>query len=220
MRKMELTGLFIKCLSASYREDGGSANYSVEREGDKAYVLFEDSNGADDWSVNIDFPAKPYRRLDRTVFFAHRGFLEAWERTERYVADTVRDASVKSITVAGYSHGAALALLCHEYIWSERPDLRPTLEGYGFGCPRVIWGSVSADIARRWDGFLVIRNLDDIVTHLPPAALGYSHIGRLLEVGEIGKYTPIEAHYADNIAYELRKYEAKDRKNNKFLKNY
>ena len=204
---MDLCSLFIKCLSASYREDGGSANYAVEREYDTAYILFEDSNGADDWSVNIDFPAKPYQRTGEAVRFAHRGFLDAWYRTEKYISPTVRDTSIKKIIVAGYSHGAAMALLCHEYIWSERPDLRESLEGYGFGCPRVIWGYIGEDARRIWDNFLVIRNIDDIVTHLPPASLGYFHVGRLLEIGEAGKYSSVEAHYADNIVTELRAYE-------------
>ena len=80
---MDLCSLFIKCLSANYVQNGGSANYAIEREGDTAYILFEDSNGADDWSVNVDFPAKPYRRMGRTVWLAQRGFLDAWGRTEK-----------------------------------------------------------------------------------------------------------------------------------------
>ena len=204
---MDLCSLFIKCLSANYVQNGGSANYAIEREGDTAYILFEDSNGADDWSVNVDFPAKPYRRMGRTVWLAHRGFLDAWGRTEKYIAQTVADTSVKKIVVAGYSHGAAIALLCHEYIWFHRPDLRETLLGYGYGCPRVIWGYISEAVRKRWENFTVIRNIDDIVTHLPPTVIGYSHVGRLIEVGEQGKYSVIEAHYADNIAAELREYE-------------
>ncbi|MBR6680228.1 MAG: hypothetical protein IKL59_03100 [Clostridia bacterium] len=204
---MNLYQLFGKCLAAPYRKDGGSANYATERAGERLYIFFEDSDGAEDWSINIDFPAKAYERMGKFAWFAHRGFLDAWKRTEKYLARTVSDESVKSVTVAGYSHGAAMALLCHEYIWFNRPDLRPTLEGYGFGCPRVIWGFVSDGVARRWENFLVIRNIDDIVTHLPPSALGYSHVGRLLEIGESGKYTRIEAHYAENILNELRRYE-------------
>lgn len=204
---MDLYRLFGKCLSAAYRQDGGSANYAIERAGNSLYIFFEDSDGAEDWSINVDFPAKAYERMGRTVWLAHRGFLEAWKRTEKYLVGAIADASLKSITVVGYSHGAAIALLCHEYIWFNRPDLRATLEGYGFGCPRVIWGFLSDDVARRWEKFLVIRNIDDIVTHLPPAALGYSHVGELLEVGSAGKYSKVEAHYAENILNELRRYE-------------
>lgn len=204
---MDLYWLFGKCLAAKYRQDGGSANYAFERVGDTLYLFFEDSDGAEDWSINLDFPAKAYRRMGKTAWFAHRGFLGAFKRTEKYLSPLISDPSVRNIIVSGYSHGAAIALLCHEYIWFNRPDLRPSLEGYGFGCPRVIWGILRESVARRWEKFLVIRNIDDIVTHLPPTLLGYRHVGRLLEIGEAGKYSPIEAHYPENILDELRRYE-------------
>ena len=109
--------------------------------------------------------------------------------------------------MVGYSHGAALAALCHEYVWFNRPDLRDSLEGYGFGCPRVFWG-VKRQVSRaRWEKFLVVRNIDDVVTHLPPAALGFSHVGELLEIGQRGKYGMIAAHRPENILTELRNYE-------------
>ena len=95
-------------------------------------------------------------------------------------------------------------MLCHEYVWFRRPDLRETLEGYGFGCPRVFWGLRTWELMRRWERFRVIRNVDDIVTHLPPVWLGYSHVGSLLEIGERGKYTAIDAHRPQNILAELK----------------
>ena len=52
-----------------------------------------------------------------------------------------------------------------------------------------------------------MRNIDDLVTHLPPAVFGYSHVGELLTVGEKGKYTRIEAHLAKNLAQELIRYD-------------
>ena len=204
---MDLYWLFGKCLSAKYRQDGESANYAIERIGDTLYLFFEDSDGAQDWRINLDFPAKAYKRMGRTAWFAHRGFLDAFKRTESYLSEAISDPSVQSIVVAGYSHGAAIALLCHEYIWFNRPDLRASLKGYGFGCPRVLWGIVRTCVARRWESFLVIRNLDDIVTHLPPALLGYSHVGELLEIGARHQYSHIEAHFPENILHELHKYE-------------
>ena len=87
----------------------------------------------------------------------------------------------------------------------NRPDLRDTVAGYGFGAPRVIFGALPPQVAKRWEGFTVIRNIDDIVTHLPPASLGYRHVGELLEIGEKGKYSPTDAHRAENILAELKK---------------
>ena len=121
----------------------------------------------------------------------------------------INDLNVKEITVVGYSHGAALAVFCHEYVWYHRPDLRKTLVGYGFGCPRVVWGDLSSEVSDRWAGFTVIRNQEDLVTHLPPVAFGYRHVGNLLEIGEKRKYSAIDAHRPENIRRELRAYEAR-----------
>lgn len=204
---MNLSRLFSKNISIPYSQVGISANYAAKKDRDALYIFFEDSEGVNDWRINLDFPAKPYKRMGKTVWYAHRGFLDTWKATEPLLAAAIADKSIRKIVISGYSHGAAIALLCHEYVWHNRPDLRDTLESYGFGCPRVVWGLIGADVKARWAGFTVVRNIDDLVTHLPPAVLGYRHIGNLLEIGERGKYSPIEAHYAENILRELRIYE-------------
>jgi len=115
----------------------------------------------------------------------------------------------KKIIITGYSHGGAIAMLCYEYIWYYRPDIRDSIEGYGFASPRVFWGEKDNEFATRWENFTVIRNIDDIVTHMPPAIFGYSHVGKLLEIGERGKYTPMDAHRVENILIELKIMETK-----------
>ncbi|MBQ2293894.1 MAG: hypothetical protein II258_00815 [Spirochaetales bacterium] len=53
----------------------------------------------------------------------------------------------------------------------------------------------------------MVRNIEDVVTHLPPAALGYRHVGKMLEIGAKGRYSDVDAHKAKNIEKELLKYE-------------
>lgn len=202
-----LCELFRKCVHAKYEQTGMSANYFAERIGDTLQIYFEASEGKHDWLRNLDFPVKPYKRMGKTVWLAHRGFLKTWHELEDVLAPHIADARVKKILTVGYSHGAALALLAHEYIWYSRPDLRDTSAGYGFGCPRVLWGISSSDVKRRFDNFTVIRNIDDIVTHVPPAFLGYTHVGKLIEIGQRGKYTKVDAHRPENILRELTEYE-------------
>ncbi len=204
---MNLYELFSKCLSIPYAKVGISANYAVVRKDDTLELYFQDSDGIEDWKSNLDFPAKAYKRMGKTIWFAHRGFLKAWKEIEPYITSLVLDKSVKKIVICGYSHGAALAVLCHEYVWYHHPDIRKSLEGYGFGCPRVFWGIKTAQINKRWESFTVVKNIDDIVTRLPPKALGYSHVGKMLKIGKKGKYSPIEAHYSQNILKELKAYE-------------
>ena len=95
-------------------------------------------------------------------------------------------------------------MLCHEYVYFNRPDLRNKLSGYGFGAPRVIW-KPSEDIAGRWQNFTGVRNPDDAVTHLPPAFLGYRHMGSVIDISPKGSYSPIDAHREENILNELKR---------------
>lgn len=204
---MNLSSLFIHCLHASYTHIQNSADFALERIDSTLYIYFASSEGVEDWRNNLDFPARAYRSDDQPIWFAHRGFLRVWESIIDYIATDLADSTVERFVITGYSHGAALAALCHEYVWRNRPDLRRQVEGYGFGCPRVIWGIPSACLKERWDRFTVIRNLDDIVTHLPPAFLGYTHVGKLLEIGQRGKYSGIDAHRPENILVELLAFE-------------
>ncbi len=206
---MNLHRLFKECINIPYEGIDGSANFALRKEWQTLYIFFEWSRGATDWRSNLDFPAVAYKRMGKTVWFAHRGFVDAWKLTEPHLESAIADTSLKNIVITGYSHGAAIAVLCHEYVWYHRPDLRDKTRGYGFGCPRVLWGALSDEVRKRWERFTVIRNIDDVVTHLPPALLGYTHVGSLLKIGEQNKYSPTDAHRPENYLYELENYETK-----------
>lgn len=200
---MNLTELFRQCVDRNYIHVENAGDYAVERRGNTLFIYLECSNGKTDWLNNFDFPARPYRRMGKVAWFAHRGFVRVWKSIEPYLEPLVSDRTITNIITVGYSHGAALAVLCHEYIWYNRPDLRDKTEGYGFGCPRVFWGIKTKKLKERWERFTVIRNTDDIVTHVPPAILGYSHVGNMIKIGERGKYTMVDAHKPDNVIAEL-----------------
>ena len=224
---MNLAELFTACLNAPYVQVENEGNYAIEKNGNTLYIYFEGSNGAVDWKNNFDFfpisqgnicdniicrlgilkancsmPEKPYKDMEYK-WYAHRGFLRVWKSIEPYVAGAVADRRIKKIIIAGFSHGAAVAVLCHEYVWFNRPDLREKIEGYGFGCPRVFWGIQTKEARVRWARFRVIRNIDDIVTHVPPIWLGFSHVGNMILIGGRGKYSRIDAHRPENILAEL-----------------
>ena len=202
---MRLSQLFERCLGADYVTLENSADVALEWTGDTLYIYLESSNGGEDWRNNLDFPTVPYRHTDGTAWRAHRGFVRVWKTVEDYLAPYVADPTLESITTVGFSHGGALAVLCHEYIWYHRPELRERIEGYGFGAPRVVWGVYGQNFLSRWERFTLVRNIDDIVTHLPPRALGYTHVGKLLEIGEKGRYSRVDAHRPENILAELKR---------------
>ena len=197
-----LLKLFKACLDCRYEQVENGGSYAVIRDGGLMYIFFEKSNGLEDWQNNFGYHSVRYPRADDS-WFCHEGFLKVWESVLPYLCEAIDDALDGVISV-GYSHGAALALLCHEYVWYKRHDIRDGSFGVGFGCPRVIWGRVPLE-KERWRNFFVIRNLDDLVTHLPPTLFGYRHVGNIIEIGDAGNYSMIDAHRSESYIRELEK---------------
>jgi hypothetical protein len=199
--------LFIRCLKAKYTHTACDGDYAVQIQGDTLYLLFEWSDGAEDWKNNFNFPVKPYKNM-KPQWYCHRGFLKVWKAMRDDVEFTVNrllgiSPQVKNIKCVGYSHGAAIAVLATEdmvYLYGDKY----TVSGYGFGAPRVLWGVVPKEVRERLKCFTTIRNIPDIVTHVPPILFGFHNAGTLLRIGEKGKYTPIKAHYDSAYIEELK----------------
>ena len=195
--------LFQMCLDANYTHTENGGDYAIVNMGSETFLLFQCSNGIEDWKNNFDFPAVPYKDMGES-WYCHKGFLTVWKSIEPLVSDRIKNSRAKKMTVVGYSHGAAIATLAHEYVWYYRPDLRESLTGYGFGCPRCYFGPPLSDSLRmRWENFHPVRNIDDVVTHLPPALLGFRHVNKVWEIGERGKYSRIDAHRPESYLAEL-----------------
>ena len=203
---MKLSELFENCLTRSYKEASGEVSYAFECVGKTLYIYLEASNGISDWRRNLAFPAKAYR-TDKGIWFAHRGFLSAWKILRPIVLSQVLNQRPSTIVSLGYSHGAAIATLCHEYLFYHRLVPSDALFGFAFASPRVLWGRVDD---RRWEKFTVIRNRGDLVTHLPPLIFGFRHVGQILRIGEKGRYGQLEAHTPDAMLSELRRYEKEE----------
>lgn len=173
--------LFERCLEANYISTIESGDYAVEVDGETLRLLFEWSDGVEDWKNNFDFPAKPYKHMEH-LWFCHRGFLKVWKAIELYLVPHIEDPKIRRIEIVGYSHGAAIALLCYEYCIFHRPDAE--VRGVGFGCPRVFWGFLPKCIKSRFENFKVVRNGHDIVTHVPPALFGFRHVSEVVKIGK------------------------------------
>ena len=205
-----MTELFNRCYKAEYIHTAEGGDYAVEVKDGTVYLLFEWSDGREDWKNNFDFPAKSYKRMNDT-WRCHRGFLRVWkamrDEVEAHVKQVTQLFDVKRIVCVGYSHGAALALLATEdmaFLYEKIP-----VKGYGFGCPRVLWGKVPEAVKQRLSGFVAVRNIPDLVTHVPPALFGFKHVN-LLKIGKRGKYGPIKAHYASAYLEELKNHKTKE----------
>ncbi len=203
---MDLAQLFSAVMEAPYVHVEKDASFSARVQNGTLYLFFQWSQGKTDWESNLDFPAVPYRDMpDR--WMCHRGFLSVFQSAQPYVSDILKRAQARKTVIAGYSHGGALAMLCHEYIWFTQPPRRQYLTGVGYGAPRVLFAPPGMPYPKeRWETFTAVRNAGDIVTHLPPVFLGYRHAGHILTVGERGRYTPIDAHRPENYEKALARY--------------
>lgn len=187
--------LFEKVLNAPYTHLEEDASFCIEREGATLRLLFEWSNGKTDWQNNLRFlarPIKPYKDMEE-AWFAHRGFLRVWKVIEPELAEAIADPAVTRIEIAGYSHGAGVALLCYEYCRFHRPET--PVAGFGFGAPRVVWGRVPKKVKERLEGFVVVRKGADLVTHLPPVLFGYRHVGCICHIKMPGAHRPVKDHF-------------------------
>lgn len=191
---MKLSNLFHNCAyDIEYQEIGDDVNYAFVEDikTHTLYIYFEGSNSITDWVRNFLFPAKPYKDME-IPYRVHRGFLAAWKEVEDIIIAKITEIDGpylkcykwKHIVVVGYSHGGALAGLCHECVWFWRPDLREEgLEGYGFEAPRFYAGwHVKKALQERWKHFTVIRDGNDLVTHCPPWLFRFCHVGTILKV--------------------------------------
>ena len=199
--------LFDRCLAAKYIHTAEGGDYAIEVEDGIIYLLFQWSAGAVDWKNNFDFPARSYKRMN-DVWYCHRGFLRVWkamrDEIEAKVAEIIdAEPLIYGFKCVGYSHGAALALFATEDM-AYHYGVTYWVNGYGFGCPRVVWGIIPKAVNHRLARFTAVRNIPDIVTHVPPALFGFHHTN-ILKIGERGKYTAVGAHYPQAYQEELQK---------------
>ena len=127
--------LFQECLSKKYQHsfEGGSYTYEITKDTDwvTLNIWLEWSNGMADWFSNLDFPQTSIQRHQKWLGKYIEVFLESGNLLNLIWQTLFCKKDINRIQIVGYSHGAALAMLCHEYCIFNRPDC--IVEGYGFG---------------------------------------------------------------------------------------
>lgn len=201
---MTIKDCFTKTLKLPYiqvPEETASFAYIEDFENETLYIYFECSNGATDWKNNFDFFQKPYKKMKHT-WYVHRGFLKVWKVIEPMLEPHIKSKKFKKIFISGYSHGAAIAGLCHEYCVFNRPDIKDDIVTFSFESPRFVWGHMCKEIKERFDNLYVFRNGRDLVTHVPPVLFGFKHVGNLIKIGS-KKYGIIQAHTPNIVSEAL-----------------
>lgn len=169
----KLSELFDTCLNIKYEQVGDKVNYAFKEEQDTLYIFFECSNGIEDWRANFDFKKQVYG-----LFKVHRGFYDCYYQARNIVLDKVYSKEWKQVIVVAYSHGSALATICHQDIKYHFPNL--DLKTYAFESPRVF--KVSKQYLFYWEGLTRIEDNWDIVCHVPPKLFGFTDVGELIKI--------------------------------------
>jgi len=197
-----LRALFSQCLSRTYTNVENSASFDIVNENGTLFIFLEASHGREDWDNNLNFRIQPYDDM-APVWYCHAGFLKVFKSLLPYIMPHILDPQTRRAVITGYSHGGALAILCHEAMVFHRPELVQHVKTFAFGAPRVLFGSVPEAVRKRFSELYLIQNTGDAVTHLPPAILGYRHVGNKILIGQKGAYSPIDAHRPESYLAAL-----------------
>ncbi len=174
---MTVAELYREILDADYFTVGQeTASYRIRRTGYTRQILYEWSRGATDWRHNLSWLPVKVTLGGRTVS-VHRGIYKTYAALRERVLASLCDQRIKRVLIGGYSHGAALAALTFADLYERRSSF--LCAAYGFGAPRI---HIGADADVLFDGFITVRCGKDIVTHLPPAFLGYRHAGQRIDL--------------------------------------
>ena len=126
-------------------------------------------------------------RIARNAAGAHVGFVEALDIMWDEIAAALRAQPAAPLLFTGHSLGASLALLCAGRALAKF-GLAPAAV-YGFGMPRSGDAGFAARLnAAFGDRVYRLAHGEDMVPSVPPARLGFCHVGRFLHCASHTKF--------------------------------
>jgi Lipase (class 3). len=202
---MELSALAYKDIQPTYysgtleiiNDPATDVQCYLRRCGCDLHITFRGTDSPKDWQTNFMFRKMtiPYGNT-RSPIRVHSGFLEAYKSPG--VRDVIHRAvsdGIHKVSVSGHSQGAALATLCSVDLEYNFPAL--DYEVFLFGSPRVGNAAFRDSYNRRLLKVFRVDNGSDIVAMLPPAILGFRHVGMKLHIGtpRIPGFMSFDAHF-------------------------
>lgn len=188
---------FVKGVTHSW---SGATEYCINISDSICTIVFRGTDTAEEWRSNFAFCRKkiPYGNANSDVR-VHEGFISAYSSTlvRKRIHELVPKRPCRVI-VTGHSRGAALAALCALDLQYNFPYL--DIEAYLFGCPRIGNGAFARSYNKRVCKTLRVQNGNDIVTKLPPAFMGYRHVGICVNIGKIR--LPFSVSFSSHIPGE------------------
>ena len=200
--------LFEEIKRTQYIKTGDSVDYAVKVYDDEKRIrlLFQESDGNADWRNNLDFPIKPYKNQENTLWFA-KGWALAYKSANEEIMYKVINAinyhPDYDVEVCGWSYGGAIALLAVEDL-HYRTGIKSIVTT--FGGPKPLFGKKTKDyVLSCCKEVNQYCHKNDIVPTLPPF-IGYE-MAKKVSVGKwkpFGKLNPWKWHtiYGDETLYD------------------
>jgi hypothetical protein len=173
---------FVGCSSLVDR-DVGTAGYVVEGN-DIIVVVFRGTEDDLDWRTNVNARFVALQGGTRV----HTGFFQAYWPIRDAMFEIVKrviKAKPRPVYITGHSLGGALALMATaEFANDGDATVRDCVAAcYTFGCPRA--GDASFDNYVKAPLYRITNGVD-LVPAVPPAFLGYRHVGDVRYFGKVG----------------------------------
>jgi hypothetical protein len=161
----------------------GTAGYLVVG-ADLIVIVFRGTENEMDWKTNVQAEFHTLQGGTRV----HRGFFQAYKPIRGRMFDAVLKAikaKPRPVYITGHSLGGALALMATaELANHDDAEVRDSIAAcYTFGCPRA--GDGTFDLYVKVPLYRITNGVD-IVPAVPPAVLGYRHVGDSRHFGARG----------------------------------
>lgn len=204
--------LYEEIKKTDYTKSGDSVDWAVKVYPEEKLVrlLFEESTEDRDWKNNFDFPIKPYKQQENTLWFA-RGWGNAYKScNDEIMAKLIETFSDKlkaegySVEVCGWSYGGAMSLLAAED-FNYRTGIKPGV--VTFGAPKPLWGKKTQKYVASCLAYCFqYAHVNDFVTVCIPLP-GYKMVNKvnvgkgfcLFKYFKTGEY---HCSYGDKTLYE------------------
>ena len=131
-----------------------------------------------DWKTNLD--CSHYETRNGWV---HNGFRQDAISLFQYLKNVALDSRMEYIF--GHSQGAAVAKQLGLIFFEENEYIPLTV---GYGEPRSMSKEYSDKMEKYSSSFIRVVHNNDIVTRIPPRAMGFSHLGSLCYFNEWGEF--------------------------------
>jgi hypothetical protein len=139
MRPEELFNLIKK---TKFEKVGDDVDFAVLAfpEEKTVRLIFEESASNRDWQNNFNFPIKPYKNQQNTLWFA-RGWARAYKSANDLIMEKLIEAQTNNpdykVEICGWSYGGAISLLAAEDFYFRTKTKADVIT---FGAPKPLFG--------------------------------------------------------------------------------